>query len=48
MNDDKPHVTVIYQSAKTPGPGLGTILLELIGFALFVILVGLIVGGGLG
>lgn len=48
MSDDKPHVTVIYQSGKPPSPGLGTILLELIGFVLFVILVGLIVGGGLG
>lgn len=33
---DKPNVTVIYQETKAPGPGLGAILLDLLGLALFV------------
>lgn len=33
---DKPNVTVIYQEAPSKAPGLGAILLELIGFALFL------------
>lgn len=46
--NEKPNVTVIYQDAPQRAPGPGAILLELIAFVLFVILVGLIVGGGLG
>jgi len=44
---EKPNVTVIYQEAKSPAPGLGAILIELVVFVLFVCLVGLVVGAGL-
>ena len=37
---DKPNVTVIYQEAKSPGPGLGAVLLELLVFIALAFLVG--------
>lgn len=44
--DDRPNVTVIYQPAKQPGPGLGAILLELFVFLLAAGVIALVAGGG--
>ena len=45
--DDKPKITVIYQDTKIPGPGLGTVLVELL-FFIFLIGVGAVVAGFFG
>lgn len=40
--DDRPNVQVIYTQAPSKGPGLLAILVELIAFALFLALAGLV------
>lgn len=42
MMDDRPNVQVIYTQAPSKSPGLLAILVELIGFALFLGLAGLV------
>lgn len=44
MMDDRPNVQVIYTSKPAPGPGLLAILVELIGFALFLGLAAFVAG----
>lgn len=44
--DDRPNVTVVYQTAPAAGPGLGAVLLELFVFLLAAGLVALVAGGG--
>jgi len=46
MSDSKPNVTVIYQEAKTPGPGFFAVLLELLTFLALAGLVAFVAGGG--
>lgn len=36
---DKPNITIVYQDAKVAGPGFGTILLELLTFAVIAFIV---------
>jgi len=46
MADERPNVTVVYQTAPAAGPGLGRVLLELITFLALLGLAVLIAGGG--
>lgn len=46
MADERPNVTVVYQTTPAAGPGLGAVLLELFCFLIMVGLVALFAGGG--
>lgn len=45
MVDERPNVTVVYQTAPAAGPGLGRVLLEAITFLALVGLAALAAGG---